>query len=281
VVDAGQNLKIPAVSGSLELAAPQYGAKISSWSLLGNLRSLAVTLMLCLAVRAVSPQQKNLGIPASVAFAIPLLFNKRKGNDKFSEEQISDNFVYGAFGEGVQSSDREPFRYTGRRGGYADRVGVLNWNRWYFSDQGRWGSRDRFELRGGKNFYGYVDNNPLTLIDPTGHCELRPGQPLPPNSCIGRWSRFPQDDNDDPSGGWPAGNILTMAINGIERIIGVGGETASGSLTGNCQCAWKCSGKSGSHGSLRSQDSTFTPGHNDGSGCACIAPGPSYPDLDN
>lgn len=40
--------------------------------------------------------------------------------------------------------------------------------RFYDTGTGRWGNRDPIEERGGINLYGYVDNDPVDLIDPRG-----------------------------------------------------------------------------------------------------------------
>jgi RHS repeat-associated protein len=68
-----------------------------------------------------------------------------------------------------------PFRYTGRWGGYTDDVigRVLNWNRWYNVQEGRWESRDK--KRGGNQFE-YVRNNPVRWTDRKGK-DIDPNDP--------------------------------------------------------------------------------------------------------
>jgi RHS repeat-associated protein len=81
-------------------------------------------------------------------------------------------YNYLEFGEAQWSGGdaSNPFRFTGRWGGYADsRVGrVLEWNRWYNPSEGRWDSRDPLGINGGVNLYDYVENSPLDFFDSTG-----------------------------------------------------------------------------------------------------------------
>jgi RHS repeat-associated protein len=90
-----------------------------------------------------------------------------------STQMALDNFQYGVFGE-LQSANTSifsgPFGFTGRWGGYTDnRLGqVLNWNRWYGPEAGRWGSRDPIGVSGGANFQIYSSNDPIDYLDPNG-----------------------------------------------------------------------------------------------------------------
>jgi RHS repeat-associated protein len=62
-----------------------------------------------------------------------------------------------------------PFKYTGRWGGYTDeRVGVLNWHRWYNPELGRWLNQDPIRYNGGFYLFEYAANNPVRQTDSTG-----------------------------------------------------------------------------------------------------------------
>jgi RHS repeat-associated protein len=67
------------------------------------------------------------------------------------------------------------FAFTGH---HYDRRSELSLTRYrgYDPTLGRWLSRDPIGLAGGVNLYGYVDNDPLSLFDPTGLAPNTPGQ---------------------------------------------------------------------------------------------------------
>jgi RHS repeat-associated protein len=88
-------------------------------------------------------------------------------------EKNDHNLQNGAWGEardGNTLGRASPFGFTGRWGGYTDaRLGwVLNWNRWYGPEAGRWGSRDFIGIAGGFNLANYTQNSPLLYVDPSG-----------------------------------------------------------------------------------------------------------------
>jgi RHS repeat-associated protein len=93
--------------------------------------------------------------------------------DIFLPYECIDTLQYGAWGEpkgGNTAGNASPFGFTGRWGGYTDvRLGwVLNGNRGYWPEEGRWGSRDKLGISGGKNLYAYVRNASVSFVDPTG-----------------------------------------------------------------------------------------------------------------
>ena len=84
------------------------------------------------------------------------------------------DYVYSEWGqENWNGGDTDnPFRYTGRTGGYTVDIlqRVLNFKRWYTSSYGRWDGRDPLGIGGGANLYCYVLNQPIILLDPDGEC---------------------------------------------------------------------------------------------------------------
>ncbi|MBX3210756.1 MAG: hypothetical protein KF850_01850 [Labilithrix sp.] len=57
----------------------------------------------------------------------------------------------------------------------------LTWYRGYDPNFGRWLSKDPLGLQGGLNLYGYVNNDPIDLMDPYGLQPYRqPSDPRPP-----------------------------------------------------------------------------------------------------
>ncbi|MBI5592932.1 MAG: RHS domain-containing protein [Deltaproteobacteria bacterium] len=112
--------------------------------------------------------------------------------------------------ETVKNNLRFPGQY------FDDETGLhYNWNRFYDPETGRYVTADPIGLDGGMNLYGYVDSNPVNLIDPSGQnaiaCTLvpviigaqiiwtaicnNPPKPIPipqptpkPDECDGRWT---------------------------------------------------------------------------------------------
>ena len=110
-----------------------------------------------------------------------MFYPRSFGENHFDGPAVPYNFQYGVFGEqqsGNTSIYSSPFGFTGRWGGYTDsRLGqVLNWNRWYGPEAGRWGSRDPLGIDGGENIYCYVRDESVSAIDVSGLCPT-------PNDC--------------------------------------------------------------------------------------------------
>jgi RHS repeat-associated protein len=80
-------------------------------------------------------------------------------------------YEYGPFGELLRStgplSSANPFRHSTKY--QDDATGLLYYGyRYYSADAGRWIGRDPIGIRGGANLYGFVLNNPVSLIDILG-----------------------------------------------------------------------------------------------------------------
>jgi RHS repeat-associated protein len=79
--------------------------------------------------------------------------------------------VYDSFGNTTSSSGTltNPFRYTGREAD--DNIHAYFYRARYFDPfSGRFVSEDPARFPGGINFYTYVENDPVGLIDPFGFC---------------------------------------------------------------------------------------------------------------
>jgi RHS repeat-associated protein len=62
-----------------------------------------------------------------------------------------------------------PFRFAGQTGGYRVLANsILMHARIFRATYGRWPSRDELGLLAGWNWYAYVENNPITWVDPAG-----------------------------------------------------------------------------------------------------------------
>jgi len=80
-----------------------------------------------------------------------------------------------------ETSDN-PFQYTAREN---DGTGLYYYRTRYFSpEMQRFISEDPIRLRGGTNYYSYVNNNPINFIDPYGLLEVTVGPNIPKNPFI-------------------------------------------------------------------------------------------------
>ena len=85
--------------------------------------------------------------------------------------QIAATYTYDSFGKLTASTGTvtNPFRYTGRE--LDSSTGLYYYRaRYYDAAVGRFVSNDPIRFRTGTNFYMYVLNNPVLLVDPLGAC---------------------------------------------------------------------------------------------------------------
>ena len=102
---------------------------------------------------------------------------------------LIQQYHYGPYGEANANSAgiTNPFQYTGREN---DGDGLYYYRARYYSPElKRFISEDPIGFGGGQsNFYAYVGNNPISLIDPWGLQGWTPGTLPPPNIPGGPWS---------------------------------------------------------------------------------------------
>ncbi len=82
---------------------------------------------------------------------------------------LVDTYTYNSFGASTASTGTllNPFQYTGRD--FDSETGIQYYQaRYYDSVNGRFINEDRVRFKGGINFYRYVNNNPVNLVDPFG-----------------------------------------------------------------------------------------------------------------
>lgn len=96
----------------------------------------------------------------------------------------ANTYSYDSFGKLTASSGTvvNPFQYAGRD--FDAETGIYEYRaRYYDPTAGRFLSGDPLRFSGGDvNFYAYVRNNPINLIDPFG---LKPGDKYPSARCAG------------------------------------------------------------------------------------------------
>jgi RHS repeat-associated protein len=85
---------------------------------------------------------------------------------------LTSTLNYDSFGNVTSGSAPSRYTYTGRE---ADSdTGLMFYRaRWYDPQVGRFINEDPIELRGGTNFYTYVNNNPVNSSDPLGLFTVR------------------------------------------------------------------------------------------------------------
>ncbi len=88
---------------------------------------------------------------------------------------VSAALGYDSFGKVTTGSASTRYQFTGRE--IDSDAGLMYYRaRWYDSAQGRFISEDPIGFDGGLNWYAYVDNSPLTAIDPYGLAKCKDPQ---------------------------------------------------------------------------------------------------------
>lgn len=88
---------------------------------------------------------------------------------KVADGSIVQEMLHDEFGRVTKDTNKgfQPFGFAG--GLYDSNTGLVQFGaRWYDPQIGRWISKDPIKFQGGYNFYVYVLNNPINLIDRTG-----------------------------------------------------------------------------------------------------------------
>lgn len=100
---------------------------------------------------------------------------------------VGESAVYDAYGNLLSSSGAVPsFGYAGVYRYYTDGTGLDYLKaRYYDPGVGRFASRDRLGYRGGLNLYGYVHNNPVVTVDPSGNFAWWVACVIPCGACVG------------------------------------------------------------------------------------------------
>ena len=83
---------------------------------------------------------------------------------------VAETYAYNSYGKVTASTGTlaNPFQYTGRE--FDSETGIYYYRARYFDpSQGRFLGEDRLRFGQGSNFYGYVQNNPVRWVDPTGN----------------------------------------------------------------------------------------------------------------
>jgi RHS repeat-associated protein len=84
--------------------------------------------------------------------------------------QLANSYVYDSFGNLTASTGTltNPFQYTGRE--FDSETGLYYYRaRYYDATSGRFLSEDSLGHQAGVNFYSYVENSPVNLLDPSGN----------------------------------------------------------------------------------------------------------------
>ena len=118
---------------------------------------------------------------------------------KASDGTLAAQYTYGPFGELLRATGpmakANPFRFSTK---YTDNETDLIYYgyRYYDPSTGRWPNRDPLGERGGRNLYGFVRNNPISLFDYLGlKCTEAIGKNGQPRIIF---------DPAPPKGGWKA-----------------------------------------------------------------------------
>jgi RHS repeat-associated protein len=128
---------------------------------------------------------------------------------------LAQTYTYDSFGNTTNSSGslQNFFRYTGRE--FDPETSLYYYRaRYYDPTTGRFLSEDPIHFHAGTNFYRYVNNNPVLLLDPMGTCPASQPPPSSPNSN--------QNLCDAVSGVLSYAGVAVIPIEAVPNPVGAG-----------------------------------------------------------
>ena len=199
-----------------------------------------------------------------------------------SSESVVATYAYDTFGNLMSSTGGvdQPFRFSTKR--YDESLGISYYGyRFYSPALRRWINRDPLGERGGINLYGFVQNNPVNFIDPsgldtwsgagvTGEVFMWIGGVAYTEGWVTNWETgqkcFIRTKAWRMGKGWGVGVVATSIwlLNGPESGYDIAGSSAGGGISGGLGLYGSPSGSGG----LSSENNvvTITPGAGIGAG---------------
>ena len=145
---------------------------------------------------------------------------------------IVNSYAYDPFGNSLSKSETvpNPFQYVGEYG-VTNEANGLDCVRARFLSMvaGRFISSDPIGIRGVANSYAYADNQPTSLIDPSGYCAVLLGEiifvsNIPP--WLEPWLPHFDPTHEDPNlNGGAICDVTGTALSGADTLTGGGGAT--------------------------------------------------------
>jgi RHS repeat-associated protein len=156
---------------------------------------------------------------------------------------VANSYTYDSYGNLTASSGSvpNPFSYTGRE--LDSETGLYYYRaRYYDPSAGRFASEDPIGFGGGNDFYSYVDNSPVSLIDPSGNApcldisnfvRALDNNALPPygHGRCGHWVGWALTGN--PNGHYPNGKDFGPYLSslGFSQVPESGYQPQAGDVT--------------------------------------------------
>ena len=163
---------------------------------------------------------------------------------------LSLTYTYDSFGKitNSQGTVSNPLRYTGRD--FDSETGLSYYRaRYYDPTSGRFISEDPGRFPGGIDFYTFVENDPVGMIDPFGFCpwqvHYRPMRGFPGSGPLGIDHYYfynPQTGQSlglDPAGGASIGTIVGSPVSGQWDSNEKAGDNAGPVPDWACKCVEK------------------------------------------